>query len=186
MKKTWVRIGLFLLVLGVLLGVGKALGLEAYAKPARLKSMLLGIGVWGYVAYIGLFAVGSLVGIPGLLFVAGGVLIYGKLQGAGIAIFAGVTAVTVQFSIARWVGGKALTQAKWSVIERILKGVDARPVLTVILLRCVTFLSPPVNYALAWSNIRFRDYVVGSAVGLSVALSAMVCIFGSLVHLSGA
>jgi uncharacterized membrane protein YdjX (TVP38/TMEM64 family) len=41
----------------------------------------------------------------------------------------------------------------------------------VFLLRLVFWLAPPVNYALALSNIRFRHYFAGSLLGLVLPIA---------------
>ena len=40
---------------------------------------------------------------------------------------------------------------------------------TVIVLRLLLWIAPPLNYALAMSNIRFREYLVGSDGGADLA-----------------
>lgn len=184
MKSSWKRVIILVGVLVLLVVVGKLMGLEAYAKPSVLKGMLLGAGGWGYLLFVGLFAVGCVLGIPGMLFVAASVYTFGKIEGGVLAITGGIAAVTIQFLFARWAGGQVLGEAKSGIVPKILKGLDARPVLTVIALRFVALLSPPVNYALAWSNIRVRDYIMGTTVGLTIALSVIISLFGYLLPVS--
>ncbi len=184
MKPSWKRIMIFLGVLALLVAVGKLFGLETYARPSVLKGLLLGAGAWGYILFLALFAIGCILGLPGLLFVAASVYTFGQLEGGVLAITGGVLAVTIQFSLARWAGGKALAETKSGLITKLLKGLDARPVFTVIVLRFVAQISPPVNYALAWSNIRFRDYVMGSAIGLTIVLSVIISLSSCLLPLS--
>ena len=43
--------------------------------------------------------------------------------------------------------------------------------LTLALIRAVMFISPPLNTALALSRIRFRDFALGSAVGLILPMA---------------
>jgi uncharacterized membrane protein YdjX (TVP38/TMEM64 family) len=42
----------------------------------------------------------------------------------------------------------------------------------VALLRLVLWMAPAVNYALALSPVRYRDYAIGSAVGLAIPVAA--------------
>ena len=49
---------------------------------------------------------------------------------------------------------------------------DGCPIATVALLRAVLVLSPPLNYALALTSLRFFDHLLGSALGLVVPIGA--------------
>jgi uncharacterized membrane protein YdjX (TVP38/TMEM64 family) len=53
--------------------------------------------------------------------------------------------------------------------------LDDHPIRTVFLLRLVFWMSPPLNYGLAMTEIRLRDYLVGSGAGL-VAPIAGLCV----------
>lgn len=181
MKSSWKRVFVWVSVLLLFVLLGKFLGLESYARPSVLRELLLGAGSWGYVLFVGLFVAGCVLGVPGMLFVAASVYTFGKFEGGILAISGGVVAVTIQFALARWVGGQVSSERKPGILSRLLRGLDSRPVLTVIVLRLAAILSPPVNYALAWSNIRFRDYVVGSTVGLTVVLSLIISFFSFLL-----
>ena len=57
---------------------------------------------------------------------------------------------------------------------------EARPVQTIALLRLVLWLAPPLSYALASSNIRMRDHILGSAIGLIPPVLAVTLLSGYL------
>lgn len=181
---SWKRVLWFVLAMVVVLVVGKLLGLESYAKPSVLKGLLLSTGVWGYVLMLAIFAAGALIGLPSLLFVAVSVYTFGKLEGGALGIMGGILSVNVQFMVARWAGGKPLADTQSGMVAKILKGLDARPIITVMLLRFVVLHSPPVNYALAWSDIKLRDYAVGSAVGLTIAMTFLLATFTSFLPIA--
>ncbi|MCB9621848.1 MAG: DedA family protein, partial [Sandaracinus sp.] len=58
---------------------------------------------------------------------------------------------------------------------------ERRPVRVVALLRLILWMAPPLNYALAMSAVRFRDYVVGSALGLILPIAAAALFFDWVV-----
>jgi hypothetical protein len=47
-----------------------------------------------------------------------------------------------------------------------LDRLEARPLTTVVVLRILFFVGAPLNFALALSPLRPRDYVMGSVIGL--------------------
>ena len=59
----------------------------------------------------------------------------------------------------------------------MLARLDERPVTTVIVLRTLLWLAPPLNYALALSSIRFRHYLIGSALGLLLPVAGAALFF---------
>ena len=62
------------------------------------------------------------------------------------------------------------------VAVRILRELDARPIMSVALLRALFQTMPALNYALAMSGIKFRAYLIGTLLGLPIPI-ALYCIF---------
>ncbi len=131
-----------------------------------VRDTIADAGVWGFAVFIAAFAVGELLHVPGFLFVAAAVLAYGRLYGGLAAYIGAVVSVVVSFAVVRGVGGRALGTLKNERVRRILDKLEERPVRVVAILRIVLWMAPPLNYALALSPVRFRDYFVGSALGL--------------------
>jgi len=50
-------------------------------------------------------------------------------------------------------------------------------VCAVIVLRLALWMAPPVNYLLAMSSVTFRDYALGSAIGLAPPVVAIALFF---------
>ncbi|MES2910430.1 MAG: hypothetical protein V4718_03525 [Pseudomonadota bacterium] len=69
-------------------------------------------------------------------------------------------------------GGNALREigGKWP--QRLLAGLDAHPVKSVALLQTL----PALNYTLALSGLKFRNYLIGTLIGLPLPI-AFYCIF---------
>lgn len=180
------RLGLLLLVL---LAASELLGLrERMADPASrresveaLRGFMQSAGAAGALLFVVAFCVGELLHIPGLVFVATGVLAYGRLEGGALAFAAGVLSMTLSFVIVRGVSGQALAELDKPWLKRAMGWVESRPIATVAALRTVLVLSPPLNYALALSSIRLRDYVIGSALGLIPPLLLAVVAFDWVV-----
>jgi len=131
-----------------------------------VRDTIAGAGLWGFAIFLAVFAVGELLHVPGFLFVAAAVLAYGRLYGGVAAYVGAVVSVVVSFAVVRGVGGKALGGLKNARVRRILDKLEQRPVRVVAILRIILWMAPPLNYALALSPVRFRDYFIGSALGL--------------------
>ncbi len=145
--------------------------------PEQIRSLIQAAGPWGIVLFVALFAIGELVHIPGMVFVVAAVLAYGRTTGFFVGWLGAVVSVTVSFVLVRSFGGQALTQIKWKVVQRMLDRLDARPVSTVFILRSLLWVAPPLNFALAMSRIRLRDYLIGSSLGLLAPIAGVVVLF---------
>lgn len=162
-----VRFGLVLVVLGGIAVVARYTGLIELLSKDALREAVSEAGAWGIVLFVVVFAVGQLVYVPGVLFLGVGVVLWGPLLGGIIGFGAGLTSVTASFLVVRGIGGKLLHRIDQPKMRKMLDKLEARPVRTVLVLRLLFFMSPPLNYALAMSNVSLRDYFIGSAVGLA-------------------
>lgn len=171
------RVVLALVLVVALVVVGKVTGLDHMLDRERVKTLVERAGALGLLAYVAIFTIGQLLGVPGLVFVAAGTLIYGKLYGAGASLLGAVVAVTVSFLIVRAVGGRPLGDVQKPFMRRVMAHLDARPVRAIVLLRIVFWLAPPVNYALALSRVRLRDFVFGSALGMILPIGTATFFF---------
>lgn len=154
--------------------------------PEQIRQTVVDAGPWGVLLFILLFTLGELVHIPGMVFIAGGVLAYGRTGGFAVGLLGAVFSVAVSFLLVRAFGGQALHKIKYKRVQQILSKLDERPVGTVFVLRSVLWLAPALNFALAMSRVRFRDYLIGSTLGLLIPIAGVVLFFEqALVWVSG-
>lgn len=184
-KRTWVRLGLLTLATIVALWLGHRFGWTKELQGDQLKQLVRGAGVWGFGLYVLAFAVGELLHVPGMVFVAAAVALYGKLLGIPLAIIGAVLALSLNFVVIRSIGGKALETFKWSFLQKILAKLEERPVRTVIILRLCLWLAPAVNYALALSPIRFWHFTLGTAIGLILPITGFALFFEQVIKWFG-
>jgi uncharacterized membrane protein YdjX (TVP38/TMEM64 family) len=167
--------------IAALIAFGRITGAHHYLTPENVRDVLQNAGLWGYVLFIVIFSVGELLHVFGLIFVAAGVYAFGRTEGLVLGLIGGIVAVCVSFLFMRSVGGKAFTQIDLPWVQNILMKLDSRPIRTVIILRLVFILHPSLNYLLALTSISFRDYLIGSAIGLVAPISFFVFLFDRLV-----
>lgn len=165
-KPSWPRLVALAVLTIALLAVGHFTGLTEHLSRDNLRSLMDSLGVWGVLLFVVLFAVGEFMHVPGIVFVLAALLAYGRVGGA-IAAYAGaLVSVSFAFLVVRRVGGQALAQVRRAWIAKVLAKLDQHPIPTVALLRIVFFLAPALNYGLAMTRISFRDFFIGSALGL--------------------
>lgn len=172
-RAPWLRLLLLAALLGGIYAVGKASGFLDEVDIHSIRHAVNDAGAWGMLLFVALFALGVLVQVPGMLFVATGMLVYGKVLGYAVCLLGAIVAVCTSFAMVRAVGGKALATIERPWVRRVLAQLERRPVRALIALRLIAFIAPPLNYALALSTIRFRDYAIGSALGLIVPMAVV-------------
>lgn len=180
-NKLW-RLALVVVVLVGLYAVARATGLLETMDAAMLRTLVVDAGPWGALVFVALFTVGLLLHIPGLVFVASGIFVYGRLNGFFVGLIGAEVAACVSFVVVRTLGGNALTGVTRPFIQRMLDRLDERPIQWLVILRILMVLSPPLNYALAMSRIRFRDYAIGTGLGLVVPIAVVSVLFDWLLQ----
>lgn len=133
---------------------------------AGLSQSIQEAGSLGFALFLGAFCILPLVQVPGLLFIALAMMLYGPTTGAVVAYGGAVLSTTVSFLVVRSVGGDALRSLPFAWAQKALSNLEERPVRTVVLLRMALWMIPPLNYALALSGLRFRHHFIGTALGL--------------------
>lgn len=173
-RSPWARLGVFALVLAAIIIVARVNGWTERFSLDSLRTSMQAAGAWGIVFFVVAMAVGNVLQIPGFVFVAAAVAVYGRLNGGLIGYGAALCTLAFSFLTVRLIGGKALQTIEKPLMRKVLGHLDKRPILTVGLLRWLFFLSPPLNYALALSNLSLRKYLIGSALGVLAPMLVVV------------
>lgn len=176
-KKRFLRIGALLAATGGIFLWLKLSGQLDDLSAERVRALVQEAGPYGILLFVVAFVVGELIHLPGMVFVAAGILAFGRTTGFFVSLTAAVCSVGFSFFLVRALGGKALAEIERPFVKRMLAKLDERPITTVLILRSIFWLAPPLNYALALSSIRSRDYLIGSTLGLVVPVFAATFVF---------
>ena len=160
----------------LLFGVFEMSGLRGGFNLAYLHQEFLDNLATGLLIFVALFALGNLIHIPGLVFLAAAVLALGEFWGGVATYLAAVVSCASTFWLIRLLGGDALRELNGQWPRRLLAGLDANPVKSVTLLRVLLQTAPALNYALALSGVKFCHYLIGTLIGLPLPI-ALYCIF---------
>jgi hypothetical protein len=119
---------------------------------------------------------GNLIQIPGWIFLAAAVLALGRIWGGAVTYLAACLSCALTFLSIRLLGGDALRQLNSRIATRLLAQLDARPIRSMVFLRVLFQTVPALNYALALSGVRFREYMIATLLGLPLPI-ALYCLF---------
>ena len=174
--KRYTRLLAVILFLGVLFAVFELSGLRQHFNLEFLRHQMLDHKISGLFTFILLFSLGNLIQIPGWIFLAAAVLALGRTMG-GLATYvaASISCVLTFFAI-RFAGGDALRQLNSRTVTRILRQLDAHPIRSIVLARMLFQTLPALNYALAMSGVKFREYLIGTLLGLPLPIF-LYCLF---------
>ena len=158
MKWRWAAaaIALVILVLG-----GRALSHVVVSLMVRVAAL----GALAPVAFIVVYAAGEIVFVPGSLVTMAAGALFGVIRGAAFAFIGATLGAVAAFLVARHLLRGVVTRRGASSNRlRTLDAAIAKDGLKVVLLVRLTPLIPfnALNYALGVTQVRLRDYVLGS------------------------
>lgn len=175
-KRGYQRLLLVALFLMLLFAIFELSGLREHFTLDFLRQQITEHQLSGLALFILLFALGNLIQIPGWIFLAAAVLALGRTMGGLATYAAALVSCTLTFGLIRMMGGDALRQLENATLARILQRLDAHPIRSVFLARTLFQTAPPLNYALALSGVKFRDYLAGTLLGLPLPIT-LYCLF---------
>ncbi len=138
--------------------------------PASVRSTVDDIaesGWQGVVAFVLLYALATLMLVPGSASTATAGLVYGTVPGAAIAIAGATLGASVAYGLARGMGrnpAQALMAHRVADLDRWISERQFRSIVVLRLLPIVPF--NVLNYAAGLSPVRPRAYVAGTLIGL--------------------
>lgn len=175
MKKVRIyRIMLLVIIMVSLAVIGRYTSLGEFFSFESLQTKMRDAGITGILIFLGVFVVGTLMNIPGFLFIIVALLVYGYGMGIPIAYGGAFLSVLVHFLVIRSIGGKPLGEIKRPFIRKMMKKLEDQPVKTVTILRILLFVSPPANYALALSKVKLSDFIVGTLIGMILPMTLLI------------
>jgi uncharacterized membrane protein YdjX (TVP38/TMEM64 family) len=148
-------------------------GVSALFFVARIGGGLLpvavnwveGLGYWGPLVFIGLYALATVLFIPGSILTLAGGALFGWASGVVYVFLAAVLGSSLAFLIARygargWVEQKLGSSPRFEALDRAVGDQGLK--ITFLLRLSPVFPFNFLNYALGLTRVGLRDYVVAS------------------------
>lgn len=146
------------------------LGREGASYIPRALEAVRGLGPWAALGFIGIYAVATVSWVPGSILTLAAGAVFGLLAGTVYTLVGATLGAALAFLVARHLARGAVERrlACNPRLRAVDEAVGRQAGKVVLLLR----LSPIVpfnalNYALGLTSVRFRDYVLASAVGMA-------------------
>lgn len=169
-RKTTLRLLLLVSVTLMLMYLGRHPNFSQYFSLSFLEQTIQNTGLFGIVLFGVVYVVGTLMNIPGMIFLFVLFLVYDGLLGLGIGYVSTLASMIAHLYFTRAIAGNMISEVKHPTIKKYANRLLEKPLQTVIILRLLLFISPPVNYALALSPVRVKHVVLGSMIAMPVNL----------------
>ena len=156
------RIGATALVVLLCLAAWQVTKLDSEGARELLESA----GPWAPILYVVSFALLEPFGVLAVLFIGPGSLIWEWRELFLLSWFGSVGASIVGFYFARSLGRDWVARRVPSRLRAYEERLERHAFLSVVALRLLFFLWPPVHWMLGLSRVRFGTYALASAIGL--------------------
>jgi uncharacterized membrane protein YdjX (TVP38/TMEM64 family) len=136
-----------------------------FLEVARLEGELQGFGRWAPLLFVGLYALSTILFVPGsVLTVVGGAL-FGPLWGTLWNLTGATLGATFAFLTARYIAADLVSRTARERLARVIRGVEEEGWRFVAFVRLMPlFPFNLVNYAFGLTRIRLAEYVLTSFV----------------------
>src|SRR5262245_41427548 len=163
------RAALVVLGLGAVVGALSWLDVWQHLSLESMRTLIEAWGPLGPLVFIAIFIAGFFIPGPEILLVAVGGVLFGAGPGFVYAWVASVVGTATTFLLVRFTAqawAQRALRERFSRLRALDDHLERHGVATVVVLRLLLFLAPPLNWALGASRVRVRDYVLGTAIGI--------------------
>ena len=154
--------------------------LREYLTAERLGLLLETTGPWAPVAYIGAFAAGVCLFVPGTLLTIVGGAIFGPYFGFLYVWLGAMFGSTLAFFIGRTLGRDFAASLIGDRLRKYDEAIERNGFATVLYLRLVYFPFTPMNFGMGLTRVRFWDYFAGTALGIIVGIFIFTFFVGTV------
>lgn len=161
-----------LLVLARLFGLGERLG--------DLRDWIQGLGVWGFLAFIGIYVAATIAAIPGLALTIAAGIIFGSVMGTILVSISSTLGASLAFLIARYFARDSIAHSlsqneKFAKLDKMTEKYGAFIVAFTRLVPLFPFNL--LNYGFGLTRVKFWTYVFWS--WLCMLPATMIYVVGS-------
>lgn len=149
-------------------------------KPDLLRDWVHGFGPLAPLVFIALYGVGISLFLPATLFTGIGALLFGTLWGFIFNITGAMLGASLSFYIGRYLGRDFAATLIGERLRKYDRMIAENGFATTLYLRLVFFPFTPLNFGMGLTDIGFREYFLGTLLGIIAGGFAMTFFFASL------
>jgi uncharacterized membrane protein YdjX (TVP38/TMEM64 family) len=169
-----------LLFIIIALGVFRFTPLREFLTVERLRQFLDAAGIWAPIVYILVYIAGVCLFIPGTLLTTLGAALFGPYWGFIYVWVGAMAGASAAFLIGRTLGREFAASLIGNRLRKYDDSIEKNGFATVLYLRLLYFPFTPMNFGMGLTRVRFRDYFVGTGLGIIVGTFIFTFFVGTL------
>ena len=181
-----VRAVLVALAVAAIVAAGYVFDLSAYVTVDGMRALIARWEPYGPLVFMGICIAGILLHMPEIVFIAVGGIVFGPLLGFVYGWTASIVGTTLSFCIARYVlrssVERSLRHGRFKRLQDLDQRLYRNGFRTVLVLRLLLFMAPPLNWALGISAVRLGHYVAATALGVVPGITLTVLSAGEFAE----
>ena len=151
-----------------------------YLNPDSLAVLLEAAGFWAPLAYILFFTVGVCLFVPGVVLVSLGAAIFGTFYGFLYGWLGALSGCAAAFYVGRYLGREFAASLVTGKLKEYDDRLEQNGFATVLYLRLAWMPFSPMSYGMGLTKVRFRDFFLGTALGIVVAVFIITHFVGTV------
>jgi len=176
----WKKALALVLFIGLAVVLVRFTPLREYLTVERLGRALEGAGLWAPVAYIAGYAAGTCLFAPGTLLTVIGAAVFGPLYGFVYVWIGALLGASLSFLIGRHLGRDFAASVIGGRLKRYDEAIQRNGFATTLYLRLIYFPFNVMNFGMGLTAVRFRDYLLGTALGILVGTFIFTFFVGTI------
>jgi uncharacterized membrane protein YdjX (TVP38/TMEM64 family) len=179
-RKAVIKASLLAAFIAAAIALVRFSGLKDYLTAEGLGRFLADAGLWAPVAYIGIYAVGVCLFVPGSILTGIGAVIFGAYWGFVYVWIGAMIGASVAFLIGRTLGREFAASLVGDRLRKYDDTIERNGFATVLYLRLIYFPFTPMNFGMGLTKVNFRDYFFGTGLGILVGTFIFTFFIGNL------
>ncbi len=154
--------------------------LKEYLTAEQLNQGLDNAGLWAPAVYVLGYAIATCLFVPGTLLTAIGAAVFGPLYGFFYVWMGAMLGASLSFLIGRNFGRDFAASVIGARLKRYDEAIHRNGFATTLYLRLIYFPFNVMNFGMGLTAVRFRDYLLGTALGILVGTFIFTFFVGTI------
>jgi uncharacterized membrane protein YdjX (TVP38/TMEM64 family) len=154
--------------------------IKNYLTAEALGRFLESAGFWAPIIFIFIYAAGVCFFLPGTLLTGLGGAIFGAYWGFLWVWLGAMAGASAAFFIGRTLGREFASSLIGDKLKKYDDGIERNGFATVLYLRLVYFPFTPMNFGMGLTKVHFKDYLIGTGLGIIVGTFIFTFFIGTL------
>jgi uncharacterized membrane protein YdjX (TVP38/TMEM64 family) len=179
-SKALIKAGVLVAFILAAILLGRFTPIKGYLTPEVLGNLVDAAGVWAPILFIFIYSAGVCLFLPGTLLTFLGSAVFGPYWGFVYVWVGAMIGAGAAFWIGRTLGRDFAASLVGDKLKKYDDAIERNGFATTLYLRLIYFPFTPMNFGMGLTKVRFKDYFVGTGLGIMVGTFLFTFFFGTL------